>query len=107
MDSATKRKALVALKGVVVAQPHLLLQLDDIGLFEEVMSDDAGAKMPAQESSIIHRRRKRVSDVYVTRNARFRHKRWHQRKKTGHILRSPAKTLSAHCSVVMQQSGTP
>lgn len=44
-DSATKCKALAALKGIFVAHPQLLLQLDHIGLFDEVMSDDAGVPL--------------------------------------------------------------
>ena len=41
-DSATKCRALAAMKGIFVAYPQLLLQLDHVGLFEEIMADEAG-----------------------------------------------------------------
>ena len=41
-DSATKCRALAALKGIFVAYPQLLLQLDHVGLFDEIMADEAG-----------------------------------------------------------------
>lgn len=41
-DSATKCRALAALKGIFVAYPQLLLQLDHVGLFDEIMADGAG-----------------------------------------------------------------
>ena len=41
-DSETKCRALAALKGIFVAYPQLLLQLDHVGLFDEIMADDAG-----------------------------------------------------------------
>jgi cohesin loading factor subunit SCC2 len=44
-DILTKCKALAALKGIFVAQPQLLLQLDHVGLFDEVMADSAGVPL--------------------------------------------------------------
>ena len=41
-DSGTKCKALAALKGIFVAHPQLLLCMDHVGLFDEVMDDAAG-----------------------------------------------------------------
>ena len=41
-DSSTKCKALRALGGIFVSQPRLLLQLDQEGLVEELMAEDAG-----------------------------------------------------------------
>lgn len=42
VDSGTKCKALAALRGIFVANPQLLLQMDHVGLFDEVMDDSAG-----------------------------------------------------------------
>jgi cohesin loading factor subunit SCC2 len=41
-DSPTKCRALAALKGLFVAHPHLLLQMDHVGLFDDIMSNAAG-----------------------------------------------------------------
>lgn len=42
IDSGTKCKALAALKGIFLAHPQLLLQMDHVGLFDKVMDDAAG-----------------------------------------------------------------
>lgn len=45
LDSGTKCKALSAMKGIFLAHPQLLLQMDHVGLFDKVMSDDAGVPL--------------------------------------------------------------
>jgi cohesin loading factor subunit SCC2 len=44
-DCGTKCKALSALRGIFVANPQLLLQMDHVGLFQGVMDDAAGTPL--------------------------------------------------------------